>query len=116
MPQDTDVYLQGAWVDNVPTAAGTIVTPTYLVTVTDGVLTLELKGIQTYVGTQPTDGFAFIEGLTISPRQALPLQFDFGPAGMPVAAGYDEADNNQRPDNELERWRFAITPLQIGQK
>ena len=73
---------------------------TYLATGTDGVLTLELAGINTYVGGQRTDGLAYIEGLTITPRQALPLQFDFG-AGMPVASGYDEVDKDTGYNSSL---------------
>ena len=54
----------GAWVDTVPTAPGTIVSPTYLATVTDGVLTLELTGVQDTINGVATDGLAYIEGLT----------------------------------------------------
>ena len=69
MPHEAYVGLQGAWVDTVPTAGGTIVSPTYLATVTDGVLTLELAGINTYVGGARRRTGLDIEGLTITPRR-----------------------------------------------
>ena len=48
-----------------------------------------------YVGGQQTRRIRLHRRPDGSPRgQALPLQFDFGPAGMPVASGYDEADKD----------------------
>ena len=65
MPHEADVYLQGAWVNTVLTAPGTIVSPTYLATVTDGLLTFELSGVTDTVDGVATDGLAYIEGLSI---------------------------------------------------
>ena len=94
VPHDAYVYLQGAWVDT-STAGGTIVSPTYLATVTDGVLTStsrhqHLRGgpadRRTGLHRRPDD----------HPTEALPLRkFDFGPAGMPVASGYTRSTRTQ---------------------
>jgi len=54
------VYLEGAQVDSVTTAAGQVVSRTYSITTTDGKLTLQLKDLG---GSDP---FAIIEGLEIA--------------------------------------------------
>ncbi|WP_422928853.1 hypothetical protein [Singulisphaera sp. PoT] len=77
-----NVYLQGTQVSTITTAAGQIVTPTFLAKVSNGQLQLRLQEV-TGSGLA---GYAVIQGLTISPAQA--IQFDFGPSGSPIAAGY----------------------------
>lgn len=87
----TAVYLQGAYLDNVPTAAGQVVSPTYLADVTGGQLTLEVTGAG-------SNDEAFLEGLAIAPADA-PYQFDMGPTvndqsgygAVSVNTGYSSA-------------------------
>jgi fibronectin type 3 domain-containing protein len=80
------VSLQGTVVDNFSSAANQVVSPTYLVDVTDGVLTLDFVG-----GNPATSDFAVIEGLAIAPATA-PFQFDMGPSNN-LEAGYDAITN-----------------------
>src|SRR5262245_32840377 len=68
------VFLQGTQVDSVTTAAGSVATHTYSVTVSNGQLILHLKDLG---GNDPN---AVINGLTISsmpPSSSVPTQFDF---------------------------------------
>ncbi len=80
------VFLEGARVDSVNTAAGQIVSRTYRATVSDGQLTLLLRDLG---GDDP---FVVINGLDIVVAPPAPSagRFDFGTSTSPVAAGYTQ--------------------------
>jgi fibronectin type 3 domain-containing protein len=77
------VFLEGAQVDSLTTAAGQWATRAYTVAVNDGQLTLRLRDLG---GIDPN---AVLNSLVITPvMQTAPSRFDFGPATSPVATGY----------------------------
>jgi fibronectin type 3 domain-containing protein len=68
------VYVQGALVATVTTSAGQVVTPTYVATVSNGHLALELIGVG-------SDQFAVIEGLAVALKTQNPIQLQLQAVG-----------------------------------
>ncbi len=85
------VSLQGQQVDSLATAAGQFAARTYTAVVSGGQLVLGLKSLSANPSDQVTiDALAIIASGT-SPSPPAPSafqQYDFGPSGSPVAAGY----------------------------
>jgi fibronectin type 3 domain-containing protein len=79
------IILEGNQVDSITTAKGTTTAKSYVVTVADGQLTLQLKDLG---GIDPN---AVIESLQVTPVvPPVSLKFDFGTATSLVAAGYTQ--------------------------
>jgi fibronectin type 3 domain-containing protein len=81
--QGMGIFFQGAQVDNLSSAAGQVLSKSYVVTVTNGQLDL---GLQALGGTNTA---AVIEGMEIvAGTPPPPTQYDFGTAASAVASGY----------------------------
>jgi fibronectin type 3 domain-containing protein/uncharacterized protein YkwD len=79
--QGMGISFQGAQADNLSTAAGQILSKSYVVTVTNGQLDLGLSALG------GTNTAAVIEGMEIVPGSP-PLQYDFGTAASATTSGY----------------------------